>query len=425
MWTGSYTTSTTITGGPGENNTLVIEIPHWLTTTTSTWTGSDTLTTTEIGSETDTIIVELPTPIELPMRILTENPISSNNIVGGLKEKFSVEHPNDVSQIVFISSPISPHSSIQRLASKNNIPFSLANSFETGGSSSSRLDVLPETMKVSHFKNNKTSESNISQSKVTKSQISPSHGKLPNMPCTRTLSHVSVSSFASSIKKFGLGLIMRNQTLQPFISLEIQTIDVHNLSALVSRSYSRASGTNMSPVSSSYSAASLTEFSSVLRQENSLNPYSNRRINKMGIDKPAVGATEKLPWSNGIWNISIFSEFSESSSNAFFIGQDYSVEDSSGSLQEINLEASHKLEFSSTILSSKSKPQGESVESSSTLISPGVAGEFSPGNDVTSSLSAMITYSTGFPQMSLELDGFSRGSRVLFSLAIAVFVLLI
>ncbi|OBA23097.1 hypothetical protein METBIDRAFT_80599, partial [Metschnikowia bicuspidata var. bicuspidata NRRL YB-4993] len=54
-----------------ENNTVIVEIPKSLTTTTRTWTGAEITTLTETGPSTDTIIVEVPTPTETVTSVWT------------------------------------------------------------------------------------------------------------------------------------------------------------------------------------------------------------------------------------------------------------------------------------------------------------------------------------------------------------------
>ncbi|KAM9909567.1 hypothetical protein OXX69_005308, partial [Metschnikowia pulcherrima] len=87
---GSYVTSTTVTGGPGENNTVIVAVPHSLTTVTRTWTGLDTQTFTETGSVTDTIVVEVPTPTQTVTSVWTGSYVTSTTVTGGTGENNTV-----------------------------------------------------------------------------------------------------------------------------------------------------------------------------------------------------------------------------------------------------------------------------------------------------------------------------------------------
>ncbi|WPK27771.1 hypothetical protein PUMCH_005171 [Australozyma saopauloensis] len=82
-WTATTTGSTLITTGTDGTNTLVIEVPKSVTSTTTTWGNSFTSETTATGSTTNTVIVEVPSSTHTTTSYWTETTTGSTLITTG------------------------------------------------------------------------------------------------------------------------------------------------------------------------------------------------------------------------------------------------------------------------------------------------------------------------------------------------------
>lgn len=110
-WTGSFTTTSTITRGEGESNTIVVDYPTPTVSTTKTWTGSYTTTSTITGGEgeSNTVVVNDPTPTTTITTTWTGTVTSTITIPGGPGESVTivVEVPPTGTSMSASSAPLS------------------------------------------------------------------------------------------------------------------------------------------------------------------------------------------------------------------------------------------------------------------------------------------------------------------------------